>query len=179
VICLLPTEWKWFLRNISLNECRNCEGEVSHRGHMITNLFNPGKMFIFSTLVLDPEFNLCTSVGSFVHIVGVTLMFRRIWSEQVIRSCWWNVCEGFMFFITCYIVMLTCNLLLVTSVVLCNTTLCVFSLSGSGRLTCLVTLMLGMVITGRMQGVKHSSADWELLLSLLLMPEIFSHHSFI
>jgi len=84
-----------------------------------------------------------------------------------------------MIFITCYIVMLACNLLLVTSVILCNTTLCVFSLLGSGRLTCLVTLMLGMIITGRMQGVKESSADRELLLSLLLMPEIFSHHSFI
>lgn len=80
---------------------------------------------------------------------------------------------------TCYIVMLACNLLLVTTVILCNTILCVFSLSGSGRLTCLVTLILGVVITERVQGVKQSLEVRELLLSLLLMPEIFSHHSFI
>jgi hypothetical protein len=141
--------------------------------------FYLGKVFIFSTLVLDPEFNLCTSVGSFAHIVGITVMFRRVWSEQVNRSCWWNVCGGFYVFITCYIVMLACNLLLVTSFILCNATLCVFSLSGSGRLKYLVTLILGVVITGRLQGVKQSSEDQELLLSLLLMPEIFSHHSFI
>lgn len=78
----------------------------------------------------------------------------------------------------CYIRMLACNLLLVTSVILCNTTLCVF-FSGSGRLICLVTLILGVVITGRVQGVKQSSEDLELLLSLLCMPEIFSHQSFI
>lgn len=90
-------------------------------------------------------------------------------------ECLW----GIYVLITCYIVMLACNLLLVTSVIVYNTTLCDFSLSGSGGLMCLVTLILGVVITGRVQGVKQSSKDRELLLSLLLMSEIFSHLSFV
>jgi len=60
---------------------------------------------------------------------------------------------------TCYNVMLAYNLLLVTSVILCNTAVCVFSLSGSGRLTCLVTLMLGVVITGRVLWNSHQKIE--------------------
>ena len=139
-------------------------------------IFYLGKWFVFSTLVLDPEFILCTSVGSFVPIVRESdVQKNMIWTgkKKLLVECLWGI-----YVLICYIVMLACNLLLVTSVILCNTTLCDSSLSGSGGLMCLVTLILGVVRTGRVQGVKQSSADWELLLSLLLMFEIFSYLSF-
>lgn len=109
VICLLPTKWKnfiykwkWFLRNISLNEGRNCEGEVSYRGHvMIINLFTLAKCSFFPLLCWIQNSICALQQASFVHIVGITLMFRRIWSEQVNKllvECLWRI----YILITCY-----------------------------------------------------------------------------
>jgi hypothetical protein len=95
---------------------------------------------------------------------------NMVWTgkQKLLVECFW----GIYVLNTCYIVMLACNLLLLS----CVTPLSVSSpskaVSGDTNVGCCYNRK-------GVQGVKQSSEDRELLLSLLLMPEIFSHHSFI